>query len=157
MFLWECFPLSSRGNKSIYVADVFWLGLNGVMIIYGHYVCWSEFWEGIFVWFLYRLQVIIEFLHVLAILGKKSRHLWIIWELIEAFGSKMTIYLSRLWFTSWRRWHGVMMSKTLPLWLCPLTDELWLTFFFLADLSHPEAKPWTWDVGPHLEQYPHPC
>lgn len=28
-----------------------------------------------FVWFLYRLQVIIEFLHVLAILGKKFRHL----------------------------------------------------------------------------------
>lgn len=116
------------------------------MIIYEHYAYWSEFWEGIFVWFLYRLQVIIEFLHVLAILGKKSRHLWIILELIEAFGSKMTIYLSRRWFTSWRRWHGVMMSKTLPLSLCPLTEELWLTFSFLDDLSHSEAKPWTWTV-----------
>lgn len=31
--------------------------------------------KAFFVWFLYRLQVIIEFLHVLAILGKKSRHL----------------------------------------------------------------------------------
>lgn len=89
-------------------------------------------------------------LHVLAILGKKSRHLWIISELIEAFGSKMTIYLSRPWLTWWRRWHGVMMSKTLPLWLCPLTDELWLTFSFLDDLSHSEAKPWTWTVFTHI-------
>lgn len=105
----------------------------------------QNFEKAFLVWFLYRLQVIIEFLHVLTILGKKSRHLWIISELIEVFGSKMTIYLSRRWFTSWRRWHGVMVSQTLPLWLCPLTDELWLTFS-LDDLSHSEAKPWTWTV-----------
>lgn len=80
------------------------------------------------------------------LLGKKSRHFWVIWKWTGASGSKITMYLRRVWFTCWSWWNGIRVSKIfrsrVSLHLKTISD--WRSPFWMSPvawgLSHEPGK-----------------